>query len=52
MNSPFTISELEQIYPAASAKSKEDEEFAKRAHESTLKLQSGDRDVQQYGSIL
>ena len=40
---PFTISELEQIYPAASAKSKEDEEFAKRAHESTLKLQSGDR---------
>lgn len=38
---PFTISELEEIYPAASAKSKENEDFAKRAHESTLKLQSG-----------
>lgn len=40
---PFTISELEEIYPAASAKSKENEEFAKRAHDSTLKLQSGDK---------
>lgn len=40
---PFTISELEEIYPAASAKSKEDEEFKNRAHEATLKLQSGDK---------
>ncbi len=40
---PFTISELEEIYPAASAKSKKDEAFAKRAHEATLKLQSGDK---------
>lgn len=40
---PFTIAELEEIYPAASAKSKEDEAFAARAHEATLKLQSGDR---------
>lgn len=40
---PFTISELEEIYPAASAKSKEDEAFMERAHNSTLKLQSGDR---------
>ena len=40
---PFTISELEQIYPAASAKSKEDAEFSARAHEATLKLQQGDR---------
>jgi len=40
---PFTISELEEIYPAASGKSKENEEFAKRAHEATLKLQSGDK---------
>lgn len=40
---PFTISELEQIYPAASAKAKEDEEFKERAHTSTLKLQSGDK---------
>ena len=40
---PFTIAELEEIYPAASAKSKEDEAFAKRAHEATLKLQNGDK---------
>ena len=40
---PFTISELEQIYPAASAKSKEDPAFSARAHEATLKLQQGDR---------
>ena len=40
---PFTISELEEIYPAASAKSKEDAAFAERAHEATLKLQSGDK---------
>lgn len=40
---PFTISELEEIYPAASAKSKENEQFMERAHQSTLKLQSGDK---------
>lgn len=40
---PFTISELEEIYPAASAKSKEDAEFAERAHTATLKLQRGDK---------
>ncbi len=39
---PFTISELEAIYPAASAKSKEDPDFMERAHDNTLKLQSGD----------
>ena len=39
---PFSISELEQIYPAASAKSKEDADFSARAHEATLKLQQGD----------
>ena len=38
---PFTISELEDIYPAASRKSKEDEAFAERAHQATLKLQQG-----------
>ncbi len=38
---PFTIGELEDIYPAASAKSKEDEAFKARAQEATLKLQSG-----------
>lgn len=40
---PFTISELEQIYPAASARSKEDPDFSARAHEATLKLQQGDK---------
>lgn len=40
---PFNISELEQIYPAASARSKEDPGFSARAHEATLKLQQGDR---------
>ena len=37
---PFTISELEEIYPTASAKSKVDEEFAKKAHEATYQLQN------------
>lgn len=40
---PFTISELEDIYPAASKKSKEDEAFKERAQEATFKLQSGYR---------
>ena len=39
---PFTISELEAIYPKASARSKEDEAFAARAHEATYRLQNGD----------
>ena len=38
---PFTISELEKIYPAASARSKVDEEFSKKAHTATYELQSG-----------
>jgi arginyl-tRNA synthetase len=40
---PFTISELEEIYPAASAKSKEDTEYKAKAMEATFKLQSGVR---------
>lgn len=40
---PFTISELEEIYPTASAKSKEDEVFAEKAHEATHQLQIGKR---------
>ena len=36
---PFTISELEEIYPTASAKSKEDEAYLEKAHDATLKLQ-------------
>ncbi|MBQ2981383.1 MAG: arginine--tRNA ligase [Lachnospiraceae bacterium] len=38
---PFTISELEKIYPTASARSKEDEEFKEKAHMVTLELQKG-----------
>ena len=38
---PFDITELEDIYPAASKKSKEDEEFMAKAHDATFKLQSG-----------
>ncbi|MBQ1264152.1 MAG: arginine--tRNA ligase [Oscillospiraceae bacterium] len=40
---PFTIGELEEIYPTASAKSKVDEAFAERAHNATYLLQSGVR---------
>lgn len=40
---PFTIAELEEIYPAASAKKKVDEAFAERAHTATYELQSGRR---------
>ena len=40
---PFTISELEEIYPTASAKSKTDEVFAKKAHEATCFLQNHKR---------
>lgn len=40
---PFTISELEEIYPAASARSKEDPDYKARAMEATFKLQNGNR---------
>ena len=40
---PFTISELEEIYPTASAKSKVDEDFARQAHEATFFLQQHKR---------
>ena len=40
-DAPFTISELEKIYPTASARSKEDEEFKEKAHMATLELQKG-----------
>ncbi len=39
---PFTLSELEEIYPAASARSKVDEAFMAAAHENTYKLQHDD----------
>ncbi|HIR76103.1 MAG TPA: arginine--tRNA ligase [Candidatus Choladousia intestinipullorum] len=38
---PFTISELEEIYPTASAKSKEDEAYREEALEATARLQDG-----------
>lgn len=40
---PFTISELEEIYPTASAKSKENKEFSDAAHQATAELQQGRR---------
>lgn len=40
---PFTISELEEIYPFASKRSKEDSEYKENAMACTFKLQSGVR---------
>lgn len=40
---PFTISELEQIYPAANARSKMDEVFKESARQATFELQDGKR---------
>lgn len=40
---PFTISELEEIYPTASGKSKADPAYKARAMEDTYKLQNGVR---------
>lgn len=40
---PFTISELEEIYPTASAKAKEDEAYREEALHATYLLQNGHR---------
>ena len=40
---PFTISDLEEIYPAASKRSKEDEAYREAALEATAQLQKGSR---------
>ena len=40
---PFTVSELEEIYPTASGKSKTDEAYKNEALEATLQLQQGRR---------
>ncbi len=40
---PFTISELEEIYPTASGKSKTDAAYKEKAMDATFKLQSGER---------
>ncbi len=38
---PFTLSELEEIYPTASARKKDDAAFAEEAHVATFQLQQG-----------
>ena len=43
---PFTISELEEIYPTASGKSKEDEAYKEAAMQATFELQHGRRGYQ------
>lgn len=43
---PFTISELEEIYPTASGKSKEDEAYKEAAMQATYQLQHGHRGYQ------
>ena len=40
---PFTISELEEIYPCASGKSKEDPAYKEEAMQATYELQHGNR---------
>ncbi len=40
-DAPFTIAELEEIYPTASGKAKEDEEYRKKALQATYLLQNG-----------
>ena len=43
IDAPFTLSELEEIYPTASAKKKDNAEFAEKAHIATYELQQGHR---------
>ncbi len=45
---PFTIFELDEIYPAASKRSKEDEDYKKAAMQATGELQNGRRG---YGAL-
>lgn len=40
---PFTLAELEEIYPAASARSKQEEAFKEQAQRTTLEFQQGER---------
>ncbi len=46
---PFTISELEEIYPTASGKSKEDAAYKEAAMQATFELQQGRKG---YGELL
>ena len=43
---PFTMSDLEEIYPTASGKSKEDPEYKAEALQATVLLQQGNRGYQ------
>ncbi len=45
-DAPFTISELEEIYPTASAKSKEDDSYKEAAMQATYELQHGRKGYQ------
>ena len=40
-NAPFTLKDLEEIYPSASKKSKEDEEYLAHSRQATKELQDG-----------
>lgn len=46
LEAPFTISELEEIYPTASGKSKEDASYKEAAMQATFELQNGRRGYQ------
>ncbi len=46
---PFTISDLEEIYPAASARMKADEDFAVKCHEATVRYQKRERGYKELG---
>ena len=46
VEAPFAISELEDIYPTASGKSKVDEKFKEEAMQATFELQQGRRGYQ------
>jgi len=48
-DAPFTVSELEEIYPAASAKSKADPDYKERAMQATFKFQNGVRGYRALG---
>ena len=43
MRPPFTMADLEEIYPYASGYSKEHEEYKEEAQEATAQLQAGNR---------
>lgn len=40
--SPVTLDDLQRIYPEAAARAREDDDFADRAREATVRLQQGD----------